>query len=207
MGIYARYIGPRFVRCLCCMQQIAAERQKIVPRASGRVLEIGIGPGLNLPYYDPSRVERVIGVDPIEGFVKLGQGRVATSPVPVTLVRAPAEAMPLDDTTIDTAVITYTLCSVDDPVRALDEVRRVLKPGGRVLFQEHGLSNDASVARWQNRLNPIWRPFAVGCNLNRSVTLLLEGAGFEITELAQFYLPATPRPVGFHSRGTARRLH
>ncbi|WP_230531551.1 class I SAM-dependent methyltransferase [Microvirga roseola] len=207
MGIYAQHIGPRIVRCLCCNPNIAQERGKVVPRARGTVLEIGIGPGLNLPYYDSSHVERVIGVDPSEDFVRLGKDNLASSAVPVTLIQAPAERIPLDDASADTAVITYTLCSVHDPAQALREVRRVLRPGGSVLFLEHGLSGDAAVARWQKRLNPIWRPLAVGCNLTRPVAKLLESAGFRIEQLEEFYLPATPRPVGFHSRGTAKRIH
>lgn len=205
MGFYACHIGPRLVRCLCCMPNVTQEREKIVPKAEGAVLEIGIGPGLNLPLYDPSRVERVIGVDPSESFLKLGRRRTGSSPVPVSILRAPAENIPLHSKSFDTAVVTYTLCSVADPARVLGEVRRVLKPGGRVLFLEHGLSEDASVARWQNRLNPIWRRLAVGCNLNRPVAHLLQQAGFRIAELAEFYMARTPRAVGYHFRGVAVR--
>ena len=121
MGFYARHIGPRFVSCLCSMEAIAAERERVVPQASGVVLEIGIGPGLNLSFYDPARVTRVIGVDPIAEFLELGRERRRSSPVPVEIVQAPAEALPLADASIDTAVITYTLCSVEDPVQALRE--------------------------------------------------------------------------------------
>lgn len=205
MGFYARHIGPRLIRCLCCMSNVMEERGKIVPQADGTVLEIGIGPGLNLPLYDPARVERIIGVDPLESFLKLGRQRTASSPIPVSILRAPAENIPLQDKSVDTAVVTYTLCSVADPSRALGEVRRVLKPGGRVLFLEHGLSEDSAVARWQDRLNPIWRRLAVGCNLNRPVAHLLQQAGFRIAELTEFYMPRTPRPVGYHYRGTAIR--
>ena len=132
MGFYARHIGPRFVSCLCGMEGITAEREKVVPQASGVVLEIGIGPGLNLPLYDPARVIRVIGVDPMAEFLNLGRERRRHSPVPLEVIRAPAEALPLADGIIDTAVITYTLCSVEDPAQALREVRRVLAPGGRL---------------------------------------------------------------------------
>lgn len=187
------------------MPYIKEEREKVVPLAEGTVLEIGIGPGLNLPLYNPSRVERVIGVDPSESFLRLGRQQTASSSVPVSILRAPAENIPLRKRSVDSAVVTYTLCSVADPSRALDEVKRVLKPGGRVLFLEHGLSEDAAVARWQNRLNPIWRRLAVGCNLNRPVAHLLQQAGFRIAELTEFYLPRTPRPVGYHFRGTAVR--
>ena len=204
MGIYADRIGPRLVKCVCSSPDVAAERAKVVPQASGVVLEIGFGPGLNLSHYDPRQVDRVIGVDPNEGFLRLRSGD--RPPVPVEVLRAAAEAIPLPDAVADTAVITYTLCSVEDPARALAEVRRVLKPGGRVLFLEHGRANEAGVARWQDRLNPLWRRLAVGCNLNRPIVRLLEGAGFRIENLDQHYLRATPRPVGFLSCGSARPL-
>jgi SAM-dependent methyltransferase len=204
MGVYADWIGPRLVKCLCSSPDIAAERAAVVPQASGVVLEIGFGPGLNLSHYDPRKVDRVIGVDPNEGFLKLRSGN--GPPLPVEVLRAPAEAIPLLDDVADTAVVTYTLCSVQDPAQALLEVRRVLKPGGRVLFVEHGRANEAGVARWQDRINPIWRRLAVGCNLNRPIVRLLEGAGFGIEALDQHYLRATPRPLGFLSCGLARPL-
>jgi SAM-dependent methyltransferase len=203
MGFYARHIGPRFVSCLCSMEAIASEREKVVPQASGVVLEIGIGPGLNLPLYDPDRVTRIIGVDPMAGFLNLGQERHRRSPVPLEIIQAPAERLPLEDSSIDTAVITYTLCSVEDPAQALREVRRVLRPSGRVLFLEHGLSSDAGVAAWQHRLNPIWRRLAVGCNLTRPVLKLLGEAGFTIRRIEHYYLDGAPRPVGFLCQGVA----
>jgi ubiquinone/menaquinone biosynthesis C-methylase UbiE len=203
MGFYARHIGPRFVSCLCSMEAIASEREKVVPQASGVVLEIGIGPGLNLPLYDPARVTRVIGVDPMAGFLSLGQERHRRSPVPLEIIRPPAERLPLEDSSIDTAVITYTLCSVEDPAQALREVQRVLRPNGRVLFLEHGLSSDAGVATWQHRLNPIWRRLAVGCNLTRPVQKLLDEAGFAIRRIEHYYLDGAPRPVGFLCQGVA----
>jgi ubiquinone/menaquinone biosynthesis C-methylase UbiE len=203
MGLYARYIGPRFVSCLCSMQDITAERLKVVPNASGVVLEIGIGPGLNLPHYDRSRVERVIGVDPSSDFLGIGSARHAMSPVPLQIITAPAEAIPLSDASIDTAVVTYTLCSVEDPKRVLSELRRVLKPTGRVLFLEHGLAHDRKVSSWQNRINPIWKRLAVGCNLNRPVASSFENAGFRLPEVDHYYLDGVPRAVGYLCRGVA----
>ena len=203
MGLYARYIGPRFVSCLCSMQDITAERLKVVPYASGVVLEIGIGPGLNLPLYDPAHVERVIGVDPGSDFLRIGSERHATSPVLLEIIEAPAEALPLSDASIDTAVVTYTLCSVEDPMRVLAELRRVLKPTGRVLFLEHGLAHDEKVSTWQHRLNPIWKRLAVGCNLNRPVASNFEKAGFRLPEVDHYYLGGVPRSVGYLCRGVA----
>lgn len=203
MGIYDRHLGPRLVRCLCALADISAEREKIVPLARGIVLEIGFGPALNLPFYDPGRVARVIGVDPNQSFLKLGAAQRRDARVPVETLLAPAEAVPLADASVDTAVITYTLCSVREPRRCLAEVRRVLRPEGRVLFLEHGLSREAGVARWQHRLNPIWRPIAVGCNLDRPTAASIRQAGFAITELEEYYLPHAPRILGYQSRGIA----
>jgi ubiquinone/menaquinone biosynthesis C-methylase UbiE len=185
------------------MQDVTEERSKVLPRASGVVLEIGIGPGLNLPLYDPARVECVIGVDPGADFLRIGSARHATSQVPLKIIEAPAEALPLPDATIDTAVVTYTLCSVEDPKRVLAELRRVLKPAGRVLFLEHGLAHDPDVSKWQNRLNPIWKRLAVGCNLNRPVASSFEEAGFRLPEVDHYYLGGVPRSVGYLCRGVA----
>ncbi|MEZ0169977.1 class I SAM-dependent methyltransferase [Microvirga sp. TS319] len=203
MSIYSRYIGPKIVSCLCAMDDITAERERIIPLARGVVLEIGMGPGLNLPFYNPLHVTRIIGVDPNDAFLHLGEVRHRSSRVPLEIMRSPAEELPLGDGTVDTAVITYTLCSVDDPERALGEVRRVLKPDGRVLFLEHGLSPEEDVARWQHRLNPIWRSLAVGCNLTRPVAELLQRTGFSISDIEEYYLGGTPRVLGFHCRGIA----
>lgn len=204
MSFYSRYVGPKLVSCLCAMDDITAERERVIPLASGVVLEIGMGPGLNLPFYNPLSVTKVIGVDPNDAFLHLGEARHRNSCVPLEIMRAAAEALPLKDGTIDTAVITYTLCSVDDPDRALREVRRVLKREGRVLFLEHGLSPEEDVARWQHRLNPIWRSLAVGCNLTRPVADLLQRAGFAIQDIEEYYLGGAPRVLGFHCRGVAQ---
>lgn len=203
MGFYGRHIGPRIVSAMCSMEEVTKQRRLVLPMAYGVVLEVGIGSGLNLPYYDPSRVVRVIGVDPGEGFVALGEKRWNSPPVPLQLIRAPAEKIPLDDRIADTAVLTYTLCSVTDPVAVLREIHRVLKPGGTLLFCEHGKAQEASVVRWQDRLNPIWQVMACGCNLNRDTMGLLTGAGFEIGAVDRFYVPHVPKPVGFHCRGVA----
>lgn len=207
MGFYARHIGPRFVGCLCSMADISEERKKVIPNATGVVLEIGIGPGLNLPYYDAARVTRVIGVDPIVDFTKLGKSRYAASSVPLEIIHAPAEKLPVADASIDTAVVTYTLCSVDDPKAVIAELKRVLKPEGRVLFLEHGLSHEANVAAWQNRLNPVWKRLAVGCNLNRPVASALRAAGFDLREVEHYYLASAPRAVGYLCRGVAVHAH
>jgi SAM-dependent methyltransferase len=203
MGLYARYIGPKLVSCLCSMEDVTAERERIIPLARGVVLEVGMGPGLNLPFYNPEQVTKVIGVDPNQAFLKLGESRRQVSPVPLEVIQAPAEALPLDDASVDTVVVTYTLCSVEDPEQALREIRRVLKLGGTVLLLEHGLSPEPGVARWQHRLNPIWRSLAVGCNLTRPVAELLQRAGFDVQDIEEYYLGGAPRVIGFHCSGIA----
>lgn len=203
MGFYERTLGPRIVSGLCAMDNVAAERRRIVPQASGVVLEIGMGPGHNLALYDPAQVTKIYGVDPHPTFVALGEDQRTASPIAVDMIVAAAERLPLPDASIDTAVITFTLCSVADPMAALGEIRRVLKPGGRVLFLEHGLSPEPRVARWQHRLNPLWRRFAVGCNLNRSVGALLKAAGFTVREIENYYIAGDPKFVGYLSRGVA----
>ena len=203
MGFYERYIGPRIISSLCAMENMAAERRKIVPQASGIVLEIGMGPGHNLEFYDPGRVSRIYGIDPHLTFVALGEDRRKVCPIPIDMRVASAEHLPLQDNTIDTAVVTFTLCSVPNPMQALAEIRRVLRPGGRVLFLEHGLSPDHQVARWQHRLNPLWKRFAVGCNLNRSISDMLAAADFTIREIENDYVDGDPKFVGYLSRGVA----
>jgi ubiquinone/menaquinone biosynthesis C-methylase UbiE len=203
MGLYRRYVGPRLIALACAQSRISELRQSIIPKASGVVLEIGIGPGLNLAHYDPEKVIKVIGLDPEPALLELGKERVKASPVPVEIITAPGERIPLADNTADTAVLTYTLCSVQDPLAVLREIRRVLKPDGRLLFLEHGRSDDAPVAAWQDRLNPLWNLISCGCQINRDTRQLLRSAGFAIEDVDHFNLPGAPKILGFHCRGVA----
>ncbi len=203
MGIYRRYIGPRLINAVCGMAAVTEQRRLVVPQAHGVVLEIGIGGGLNLPHYDPKRVTEIIGVEPSRGFLALSEARRRASGIPLRIIEAGAENIPLPDATADTAVLTYTLCSVDDPLRVLAEIKRVLKPGGKILFLEHGLSDDPAVAKWQHRLNPIWRPIGCGCNLNRDTLALFAQAGIAVESVERFYLPGEPKFAAFHCRGVA----
>jgi ubiquinone/menaquinone biosynthesis C-methylase UbiE len=205
MGLYGRYIAPRLADMVCRRSDIAAERAALIPRAEGVVVEIGIGTGLNLPYYDKAKVRRVYGIDPGEGFLNLGRERFTDSPVLVTIMTAPAEAIPLPNDSADSAVMTYTLCSVVDPIQALREVRRVLKPGGALYYLEHGRSEARWVARGQDLLNEAWKPLACGCNLNRDVPILIAKAGFLLEETVRFDLAGAPRLIGTHIRGVARK--
>jgi ubiquinone/menaquinone biosynthesis C-methylase UbiE len=203
-NFYNRYIVPRVINCLCATPEIAAQRAMVVPQAEGVVLEVGIGSGLNMAYYDREKVQRVIGVDPGAEICELGKARFAEARVPVELIHASGEDLPLDDRSVDTVLLTYTLCSIPDAVAAAAEMRRVLKPGGRLLLCEHGRSRDAGIVRWQDRINPLWRRFSGGCNVNRDAAAILEGAGFRFEQLENFYLPGAPKFAGFHYRGVAR---
>ena len=200
---YERLILPRLIDATCGLEQVAEQRRRIVPEASGRVLELGFGSGLNLPFYDPSRVEELWALEPSRAMLNLAEARAAQAPFPVTFLEAPAEAIPLDSASIDTAVTTYTLCTVSDPLKALREVARVLKPEGRLLFAEHGRAPDAGISKWQTRLTPVWKRLAGGCHLDRDVPGLLRKAGFEPVQLDCGYIQG-PRVVSFNFVGAAR---
>jgi len=203
-GFYERHVVPPLVHAVCSLPPIAAQRGRVVPQARGLVLEIGIGSGLNLSHYDARRVTRVIGVDPNPALLEHAGARAEGLVFGVDLVEGAAEALPLEAANIDTALVTYTLCSVGDPMAALAELRRVLKPGGSVLFCEHGRSPNPATARWQDRLTPAWRRLSGGCHLNRDVERELVQSGFAIAALETFKLPWTPGLIGFHYLGSAR---
>ena len=189
MGFYSRYILPRAVDITCGVRPIARQRDKIVPKASGVVLDVGFGTGRNLPHYDPDRVELVLALEPAPDMWALARNSMAETELPIRLLNAGGEAIPLATGSIDTVVVTYTLCTIPDPVPALREIRRVLKEGGSLLFTEHGEAPDAGVRRWQSRINPIWKRLAGGCNLDRNIPELLIEAGFELPELSAMYIP------------------
>jgi len=203
MGLYDRYVLPRFINCACSTKPMMKQREKVVPHASGTVLEIGIGTGLNLPYYDPAKVERLIGLDPSEESWKLAGERAAHLDFEVEFIGLPGEQIPLQDASVDTVLVTYALCTIPDPVAALTGMRRVLRPGGRLIFCEHGIAPDAAVVKWQDRINPVWRKIAGGCNLNRDIPALLAAGGFEVAELSTLYLPGTPKFAGYNYWGRA----
>ena len=200
---FQRRLFPWALDIACGLPMIERMRAKVVPQAFGHVLEIGIGTGLNMPHYDAQKVSRITGLDPALEMQPRARRRIEAAGIPVELIGLSAEIIPLPSAHVDSAVITYALCSIPDAVAALEEVRRVLKPGAPLLFCEHGLSPDAGVARWQNRLQPMWGPIAGGCHLNRDIPALLQAAGFRLIELGQGYAGG-PRPWTFHSWGEAR---
>lgn len=203
MSFYENKILPRVINCACGMKAVDLQRAKVVPLAQGQVLELGIGTGLNVKYYDAKRVSKVIGVDPSEESWQLAQPAVQQSDVPVEYLQSSAEEIPLATDSVDTAVITYTLCTIPDPSRALAEVVRVLRPGGRVLVAEHALAPDASVAKWQNRVNGFWGKMAGGCHINRDICRLIEATPLQIQDWQAMYLPQTPKIAGYNVWGTA----
>jgi ubiquinone/menaquinone biosynthesis C-methylase UbiE len=205
MSFYEKHVLPYLIDLACGIRPVRRQRQKLVPLASGKVLEIGIGTGLNLPHYNPARIERIWGLDPALEMHTLATKRVARSGLPVELVGLSAEKIPMSDRSFDTVLLTYTLCSIADPAAALREMRRVLKPDGRLLFCEHGQAPDESVRRWQDRLTPLWSRVAGNCHLNRAVPQLLEASGFRIESLDTMYLPG-PRPLTYNYWGIARPL-
>jgi len=203
MGFYDKHILPRFINCACGTKPVMKQREKVVPQASGTVLEIGIGTGLNLPYYDPAKVERLIGLDPSEASWKLAGERAAHLDFDVEFIGLPGEQIPLDDDSVDTVLVTFSLCTIPDPVSALHGMGRVLRPGGNLVFCEHGCAPDPSVRKWQDRLDPLWGKIAGGCHLNRNIPELLGEGGFRVSEINAAYLPGTPRFAGYNFWGTA----
>jgi len=203
MGFYDRHIVPRFINCACGAAPIMKQREKLVPNAEGTVLEIGIGTGLNLPYYDSGKVEKLIGLDPSEESWAMAAKRAEGLPFDVEFIGLPGEQIPLDDNSVDTVLVTFSLCTIPAPVTALRGMARVLRPAGQVHRLQVRQAPDASVLKWQNRVNPIWRAIAGGCNLNRDIPALLEEAEFKVSELESMYLPSTPRIAGFNYWGYA----
>ncbi|MBH3338115.1 class I SAM-dependent methyltransferase [Pseudomonas mendocina] len=202
MGLYDRHVLPHLIDFACGMGAVMKARSQIVPLARGRVLEIGIGSGLNLSFYDPQQVEVVVGVDPSAEMQRLARERAARCQVPVEMIALELGQIQAADASFDDIVCTFTLCTIPDAVAALREMRRVLKPGGRLLFCEHGLAPDLPVVRWQKRLTPLWKPLAGGCHLDRDIPALINAGGFHIRELSTCYLKG-PRPMTHVYRGWA----
>jgi len=202
MGLYNRYVLPRVVHFTCGLKPNMRQRAKVVPRARGRVLEIGIGSGLNLPYYDSANVSKVWGLDPSPEMTQMAKRTASSLPFEVEFIGLPGDEIPLEDNSVDTVVVTYTLCTIPDTTPALRQMSRVLRPGGELIFCEHGAAPDASVRRWQDRLNPMWKRLGGGCNLNRPIPTLIEAGGFRIKRLDTMYIPGW-RPASFNYWGTA----
>jgi ubiquinone/menaquinone biosynthesis C-methylase UbiE len=201
MSLYQRHVLPCLLHLAMRQQQLVPFRKRVIGAAEGRVLEIGIGSGLNFPLYGPT-VTSVIGLEPSPELLRMARARAPAATVPITLLEASAEAIPLDTDSVDTVVTTWTLCTIPDAPRALTEMRRVLKPSGALLFIEHGRAPERGVARWQDRLDPLWSRLAGGCHLNRKMDDLIATNGFRIETLANARLPG-PRTHTFLYEGRA----
>ena len=205
MNPYERYVLPKLIDVACSAGNVMKARSKIVPQALGEVLEVGIGSGLNLPFYDAKRVSSIVGIDPAAQMQTLARKRASDISIPVEVIAVDVQGIHADTDRFDTIVMTFTLCSIDDPISALQEMARVLKPDGRLLFCEHGLAPDLSVERWQHRLTPFWKPIAGGCHLDRDIPALIRAGGFAIDELSEAYLPG-PRPMSYVYSGVAAQV-
>lgn len=203
MGVYDRFIGPALIACACSAGPISRQREKVVPLASGEVLELGMGAGANLPFYNKAQVTGVFAVEPNESMRRRASAVAAETDLPVTLVDGVGESLPYDAGRFDCVVCTYTLCTVQDVAKTLAEARRVLKPGGRFLFCEHGQAPDEDVYRWQRWIEPLWKPIGGGCHLTRRPAAAIRDAGLNTSWQEQFYLPGTPRPMGWTEWGEA----
>jgi len=203
MGLYDKYILPHFLNCACGSKPIKYQREKVVPMAEGLVLEVGIGSGLNIPYYDAAKVDKILGLDPSEELNRMALKVAEDKGIPVEFILSGAEAMPLPDNHVDTVLVTFTMCTIPEVAAANKEMLRVLKPGGKMIFCEHGLAPDTNVSKWQSRIDLIWGKIAGGCHLNRDIPGLITAAGFEIEAMEQMYLPSTPKFAGYNYWGTA----
>lgn len=203
MNLWERYVVPPLINLACGARPIERQRRKIVPLASGRVLELGFGSGLNLPHYAPAKATRIFALEPNPGMLARARKAAAESPVPVEVLPERAEALSLGPASVDTVLVTYSLCTIPDPVSALNAARVALKPGGRLLYCEHGLAPDPQVQRSEHRIEPFWKAIAGGCHLCRDIPRIIADAGFTAQTTETMYLPNTPPWAGFNTWGSA----
>ena len=201
MGFYNDFILPRLINLAMRNKELRPFRERVIGAAEGRVLEIGVGSGLNLPFYR-APVREILALEPAPRLLTMAKNASRAIGVPVKFLEASAEAIPLDEHSVDTVVTTWTLCSIPQAATALAEMRRVLRPGGKLLFAEHGQAPDASVRRWQDRLTPAWRYIGGGCHLNRPIGSMIEAAGFRVDRIETGYIPG-PKPMTFMYEGGA----
>ena len=203
MSLYDKYILPKFLNCACGSKPVSRQRQKVVPLVEGKVLEVGIGSGLNLPFYDKSKIDELWGLDPSEQLSDMARKVADKENIVVNFISSGAEEIPLPDKYFDSVLITYTMCTIPEVARANREIKRVLKRGGKLIFCEHGEAPDETIRKWQKRINPFWGKLAGGCNINRKIPSLIQNSGFEIVELEEMYLPKTPKIAGYNYWGYA----
>lgn len=202
MGLYSKHVLPGLVHFACNQQSVMSQRGKVVPLARGTVLEVGLGSGLNLPYYDAAKVNKVWGLDPSPEMTGMAEKGANSVDFDVEFIHLPCEDISLESKSIDTVLVTYTLCTIVDVFKALQEMSRVLKPDGELIFCEHGVAPDASVRRLQHCINPVWKCVGGGCNLNRDIPKLIELGDFRLEEINKMYIPGW-RPASFNYWGRA----
>ena len=200
---YEKFVLPKVLDVCCSTKPITYQRNKIVPNAEGTILEIGIGSGLNIPYYQKSNIKKIYGLDPSPELCEMAKKAAHNNEIKIDFLIEGAEEIKLPSQSIDTVLITYTLCSIPNPNDALKEMKRVLKHDGKILFCEHGAAPDLNVFKWQNRINPLWGKLFGGCNINRDIPSIILNSGFKINNLEQMYLPSTPKIVGYNYWGCA----
>ena len=205
MNLYNKYILPKFLNCACGSKPINYQRQKVVPLAKGKVLDIGIGSGLNIPFYNSDKIDQVIGIDPSHELIELAKELANDSKASIELVIGSAESIPYPDNFFDTVLVTYTMCTIPNVAIANKEMWRVLKDDGRLIFCEHGLAPDKKISKWQNRIDPFWGKIAGGCHLNRDIQKLITDAGFSFESLDKMYIPSTPKFAGYNYWGVSKK--
>jgi len=205
LSFYDKYILPKVLNCTCASKPIRYQRDKIVPLAEGVVLDVGIGSGLNIPFYNKSKINYLYGLDPSKELLDIAKSVANKENLEIEFLECGAESIPLPDKSIDTVLITYTMCTIPDVALSNSEIMRVLKDDGKLLFCEHGLAPDKNIAKWQKRINPLWGKIAGGCNLNRDIPKLISSSGFKISNMEEMYLPSTPKFAGYNYWGVAKK--
>jgi ubiquinone/menaquinone biosynthesis C-methylase UbiE len=205
MSLYEKYVLPKFLNCTCGSKPITYQRKKVVPHAEGIVLEIGIGSGLNLPFYDQSKVKKIWGLEPSEALSAMAKQTAEELNLDVGFVSSGAEEIPFCDDYFDSVLVTYTMCTIPEVIRANLEIKRVLKPGGKLIFCEHGIAPDENISKWQSRIDPLWGIIAGGCHLNRNIPEILDQSGFDVIQMEEMYLPSTPKIAGYNYWGWAEQ--
>ena len=205
MSFYNKYILPKVLNCACASKPINYQRDKIVPLAEGVVLDIGIGSGLNIPFYNKTKIKQLYGLDPSKELLDIAKSVAKKENLEIEFLECGAESIPLPDKSIDNVLMTYTMCTITDVALSNSEIIRVLKDDGKLLFCEHGLAPDKNIAKWQKRINPLWSKIAGGCNLNRDIPNLISSSGFKISNMEEMYLPSTPKFAGYNYWGVAKK--
>tara|TARA_B100000963_G_scaffold358669_1_gene383849 strand:- start:521 stop:1144 length:624 start_codon:yes stop_codon:yes gene_type:complete len=203
-NLYDKFVLPKLLDVCCSTKPINYQRNKIVPNAKGDILEVGIGSGLNIPYYDPKKINKIIGLDPSEELNEMAKENAAKSDINIDILIAGAEEIPLPSNSIDTVLITYSLCTIPNLADSLKEIKRVMKNDAEMIFCEHGIAPDLRIQNWQNKINPLWGKLFGGCNINRDIPKILVNSEFKIQTLEQMYLPSTPKIVGYNYWGLAK---